>query len=199
MIATEEQELIQLAIKLSTNVEKEYSGRWCFFAGFAYVLNGVEKKTYDIDVLRKDQETYHYMTRLLHQMGLTLEATTNDFSTFRVGKVGRSSARELTLDLLCMTNEYVKPLRGMWTKLEKKQVVGTSLPVLRPIYLILLKILVNSHRQAGDRKKEQDFVDIRQLMAKRGITTAQIMKESVDQGLGDITREFLDKLKSMKT
>jgi hypothetical protein len=198
-MATEKHELTQLAVKLANSVEKKYSGRWCFFAGFAFMLNGVEKRTYDIDVVTKDQETYQYTTKLLQQMGLRLAATTKDFSSFRVIRVGRSSAKELTLDLLCVTSEYLKPLKGMWTKLEDKQVEGTSLPVLLPIYLILLKILVNSHRQAGDRKKEQDFVDIRQLMAKRRITASQIMKESADQGLVGMTRKFLDKLKSKKT
>jgi hypothetical protein len=198
-MATEKQELIQLAVELANRVGKEYSGRWCFFAGFAFVLNGVEKRTYDIDVVTKDQETYQHIKELPQQMGLRLAATTKDFSSFRVIRGGRSSARELTLDLLCITSEYLKPLKGMWTKLEDKQVEGTSLPVLLPIYLILLKILVNSHRQAGDRKKEQDFVDIRQLMAKRRITASQIKKESADQGLVDITCIFLDKLKSKKT
>jgi hypothetical protein len=195
---TDKQKLSQLARKLATSVTGDYDGRWCFFAGFAFVLNGVEKKTYDIDVLTRDQETYQYMTALLHQLGLRLMAATSDFSSFKIDPASQSATKDLTLDLLCITSQWLKPLGGMWTKLESKKVEGTLLPVLRPIYLILLKILVNSHRQPGDKKKEQDFRDVQQLMAKRRITDTQMIKEGVNQGLEDLTRKFLDKLKSMK-
>jgi hypothetical protein len=116
-----------------------------------------------------------------------------------MGAVDQGSAADLGLDLLCMTNPLLRNLDEIWTELEIKIVKRTPLPILRPIYLILLKILVNYHRQPEDKKREQDLYDVKRLMAKKRITSAQLTKEGKNIGLEDLTREFLDKLKSMKT
>ncbi len=195
---TDKRELTQLARKLATNIREDYDGRWCFFAGFAFLLNGVEKNTNDLDVLTKDEVTYQYIFNLLKQLGLQLVSSAGDFSSFKVGAASESYANTLTLDLLCITSQFLKPLEGMWTDFDMKDVSGTSLPIPKPIYLILLKILVNSHRQPEDKKRERDFYDVQQLMAKRGITSAQLVKEGSNQGLESLTRKFVDKLKSFK-
>lgn len=194
MLQTEKHALTQLARKLASNVTKDYDGRWCFFAGFAFVLNGVEKNTHDIDVLTKDQVTYQYFLKLLRQLGLQLVSSTSDFSTFKIGAASKSTTTDLSLDLLCITSQVLKQLEGMWTKLEIKNVEGTPLPILLPTYLILLKIVVNSHRQAEDRKKKQDLLDVKRLMSIRGITRVRLLKEATAQGLQDITRKFLEAL-----
>jgi hypothetical protein len=195
---TDKQALTDLAMKLASNVSSGYSGRWCFFAGFAYILNGVEKNTHDIDVLTKDNAAYEHMLSLLPHLGFQLVSATNDFSSFKAGVSDQVTATNLGLDLLCITNPLLRNLGGMWTELEIKKVKGAQLPIPQPMYLILLKIIVNSQRQLGDKKREQDFYDVQQLMSKKRITSAQLIKEAKNQGLEDLTRKFLDKLKSMK-
>jgi hypothetical protein len=198
MSPRENQVLAELARRLASSVQNDYRGRWCFFAGFAFMLNGVKKKTRDIDVLTKDKAAYEHIFGLLQQMGFHLVSGTSDFSSFKVSSVDQASTTDLGLDLLCMTNPLLRNLDGIWTELEIKNVKGIPLPVLRPTYLILLKILVNSHRQPEDKKKEQDFYDVKRLMAKKRITSAQLTKEGKNLGLESLTREFLDELKSMK-
>jgi hypothetical protein len=198
MVAQRE-ELVQIAKKLAASVGVEYRGHWCFFAGFAFLLNGVEKKTYDIDVLTKDQQTYVHMTEVLQRIGMKRAAATENYSSFKTAESGSVAAKELTLDLLCISSEWLKPLKELWTKLEEKKIDSLTFPLASPIHLILLKILVNSHRQAGDRKKEQDPVDVWQLMSIRGITPEQVKEEATRQGLEGITTMFLDKLKAAHT
>jgi hypothetical protein len=191
LLQTEKQALTQLARKLAINILKDYDGRWCFFAGFAFILNGVEKTTSDIDVLTKDQVTYQYILNLLQQLGLKLVSSTSDFASFEANAMSQSAVRGLTLDLLCITSPWLKQLEGIWTQLETKKVQGTPLPIPGPVFLILLKILVNSHRQSGDRKKKQDLIDVEHLMSLRGVTSEQILKEGTAQGLQDVLRRFL--------
>jgi hypothetical protein len=198
-MAVQRELLVQMAKKLAASVGVEYRGHWCFFAGFAFLLNGVEKKTYDIDVLTKDLETYRHMTEVLQQIGMKLAAATENYSSFKTAEPSSVTAKELTLDLLCTGSELLKPLKELWTKLEEKKIDSFTLPLASPIHLILLKILVNSHRQAGDRKKEQDLVDVWRLMSIRGITPEQVKEEATRQGLEGITTTFLDKLKAAHT
>jgi hypothetical protein len=194
--STERDRLFQVAMKLSATAGEEYKGRWCFFAGFAFVLYGVEKRTYDIDVLTEDQETYQHITSVLQKIGMKLAAETKNFSSFKIFASDLVNAEELTLDLLCISSEWLKPLKGLWEALEEKEIDRSTLPVASPVHLILLKVLVNSHRQPGDKKKQQDLVDVRQLMSIRGITPEQVGDEAKRQELEDVTREFLDKLKA---
>jgi hypothetical protein len=196
-LQTDKRALTRLAGKLANNVPKDYKGRWCFFAGFAFVLNGVEKNTYDIDVLAKDRSAYKFIFSLLPQLGLELVSSTSDFSTFKVGTVDPRSKKDLTLDLLCVTGKWLKPLKGMWTSLEEKKIDDSTLPVASPVHLILLKMLVNSHRPSSDRKKKQDMVDVRQLMFIRGITAEEVSDEARIQGIKDIADEFLERLSEL--
>jgi ribosomal-protein-alanine N-acetyltransferase len=191
---TEKQELIQLARKIATSVTKDYNGRWCFFAGFAFMLNGVEKETHDIDLLTKDGGAYGYFTDLLQGLGLRLVAATEGYSSFRTAVADQEYSRELTLDLLSIDSELLKPMRNMWSKLEKIRVGEIFVPVAHPIHLILLKMLVNSRRQSGDRKKEQDFLDVKRVMSIRCITPQQVMKEAAIQGMEDTADKFLERM-----
>jgi hypothetical protein len=199
MSGTERQALTELARRLASNVQNDYRGRWCFFAGLGFILNGVKKKSRDIDVLTKDKAAYEHMIGIFQKMRFQLVSGTSDFSSFKMGAVDQGSAMDLGLDLLCMTNPLLRNLDAIWTELEIKKLKGIPLPVLRPIYLILLKILVNSHRQPEDKKIEQDFYDVKRLMAKKRITSAQLTKEGKNLGLEGLTQEFLGKLKFVKT
>lgn len=158
------------------------------------MLNGVEKETIDIDLITKDQKTYRHMINLIQKLGMQLRTSTENYSTFKTASEAQDVPMGLTVDLLFVTSKWLKDLKGMWTKLECKRVGNSSLPVLDPIHLILLKILVHSHRKAGDKKKERDKVDVRQLMSKRKITRQMIIDEALGQGLEDLTRKFLQKL-----
>lgn len=198
-MAAQREELVQMAKKLAASVGAEYRGHWCFFAGFAFVLNGVAKKTYDIDVLTKDQQTYLHMADVLQQIGMKRAAATENYSSFKTAESGSMADKEVTLDLLCISSEWLKPLKELWTKLEEKKIDSFTFPLASPIHLILLKILVNYRRQPGDNKKEQDLVDVRQLMSIRRITPEQVREEAIRQGLGGITTTFLDKLKAAHT
>ena len=199
MSPTEVHALTELARKISSGVHSDYNGRWCFFAGLAFILNGVKKKTHDIDVLTKDKAAYEHVTDVFQKIGFKLVSETSDFSSFKIGGGDRDPTMDLGLDLLCMTNPLLRNLDGIWTELEIKSVKGTPLPVLRPIYLILLKILVNAHRQPEDKKREQDLYDVKRLMAKKKITSAHLIKEGKSLGIEDTTLKFLEKLKSIKT
>jgi hypothetical protein len=199
MSRTGGQLLTELASKIASNVHDDYRGRWCFFAGFAFILNGVKKKTRDIDILTKDKAAYEHLSDIIRQIGFQLVSGTSDFSTFKMLAVDQGSAADVGLDLLCMTNPLLRNLNGIWIELESKSVKSVMLPTLRPIYLILLKILVNSHRQPEDKKREQDLYDVKRLMAKKRITSAKLIGEARNQGLDNITQEFLNKLKSIKT
>jgi len=198
MSPSEVQTLTELARKMSSRVHSDYSGRWCFFAGFAFILNGVKKRTRDIDVLTKDKAAYEHLIDIIQGIGFQLVSRTSDFSSFKMSAVDQGPSADLGLDLLCMTNPLLRNLDGIWVELETKSAKGTPLPILRPIYLILLKILVNSHRQPEDKKSEQDLYDVKRLMARKRITSTQLIKEGKSQGLEDITQKFLDKLKSIR-
>jgi len=189
------EKLFQFAEKLVSMVPDKYMGRWCFFAGFAYLLNGVQKETIDIDILTKDQETYRHMIGLIQRLGMQLGTSTENYSTFKANAGAQGVPKGLTMDLLLITSEWLKDLSGMWIQLEYKRVGVSSLPVLSPLHLILLKILVNSHRKAGDKKRERDFIDVRQLMLKRNVSPDKVIEEAISQGLGDLTRKFLEKVK----
>jgi hypothetical protein len=193
-MTNEKEGLFQFAAKLTSTVPKKYKGRWCFFAGFAYLLNGVQKETIDIDVLTKDQETYRKMIDLMQVLGMQLGASTENYSTFKTVVVTQTEPAGLTVDLLLLTSKWLKDLKGVWTRLEYKKFGASSLPVLSPIHLILLKILVNSRRSAGDKKKERDFIDVRQLILERRVSRESIISEAVHQGLEELTRDFLDKV-----
>nr|MDO8099479.1 hypothetical protein [Candidatus Njordarchaeota archaeon] len=189
------EEFFQFAEKLVSKVPDKYMGRWCFFAGFGYLLNGVQKETIDIDVLTKDQETYRKMIDLIQGLGIQLITSTENYSTFKASTGAEGVPKGLTIDLLLITSEWLKDLRGMWTQLEYKRVGTSSLPVLSPLHLILLKILINSHRKDGDKKRKRDFIDVRQLMLKRSLSPDNVIEEAISQGLGDLTRKFLEKAK----
>ncbi|WXG43800.1 MAG: GNAT family N-acetyltransferase [Promethearchaeati archaeon SRVP18_Atabeyarchaeia-1] len=193
-MVTIREELMGLAARIASSAEEEYDGHWCLFAGFAFVLNGVEKKTYDIDLLTKDVGAYRYLTGLLQKLGLRLMTATEGYSSFRAAVTDREHSQQLTLDLLSIDSEWLKPLKNMWSKLEKIRVGEIPIPVAHPIHLILLKMLVNSRRQSGDRKKEQDLVDVKRIMAIRSITTPQVMKEASIQDMEDTATKFLERL-----
>jgi hypothetical protein len=193
----EKDKLIELAERISVSTGEAFKSRWCFFAGFAFLLNGVEKVTNDIDLLAKDEETFQHVTKVLLKLGMKSIATTKSFTSFKVVAPALDKAMELTLDLLCISSELLAPLKDMWETLEAKRIGGFTLPLPSPIYLILLKILVNSHRQQGDKKKQQDLVDVRQLMSIRGLTPKQVRNEAKRQGLDEVTEEFLSRLKTI--
>ena len=160
------------------------------------MLNGVEKVTYDVDVLTRDHKTFQHITDVLHQIGMKPIAATEGFSSFIIDSLDQDDIKKLTLDLLCIRSELLRPLKGVWTTLEEKRIDGSTLPVASPVHLILLKVLVNSRRQAGDKKIEQDLVDVRQLMSIRDITPERVKDEARRQGLVEETTRFLNKLKA---
>lgn len=194
-LTNEREILIQFAEKLISNIADQWRGHWCFFAGFAFLLNGVEKKTYDIDVLAKDKETYQHIGNIVRDMGMHSKNASEIFSSFLARSSGKGSSKELSLDLLLISDEWARHFSDMWTDLEFKQLGNFKFPVPKPIDLILLKIIVNANRKLGDEKKERDLVDVQQLMLKRRIVRQQIVEEATNRGLEDITLRFLGKLK----
>jgi len=194
-LANETETLVHFAEKLISNIADQWRGRWCFFAGFAFLLNGIEKRTHDIDVLAKDRETYQHIGNIVRGMGMHSKNASEVFSSYLARSSGKGSSKELSLDLLLISDEWARHFSDMWTDLEFKQLGDFKFPVPKPINLILLKIIVNANRKPDDEKKERDLVDVQELMLKRRIVNKQIVKEATLRGLENITLRFLGKLK----
>jgi cytidine deaminase len=184
--------LMDVASDIVMSIPCQYNDRWCFIAGFSFLLHGVRKITSDIDILVKDKETSDEIVRVL--VGLNFQSKKKEvekgFETlFHDGY-------SISVDVLvnCI-QDFMIPER-LWKSLFQVPHCGLKFPTPSLVDMIILKAVTYHLRNQDDPKKVGDLKDGIALRLRKGLSIFDIISQAEilnhnNYGLRDKVENFL--------
>jgi len=177
--------LLRLGGEIATGMSETYDGRWCFIAGFAYILHGVEKRTNDLDILTKDTECTERLLYVLKRLGFKECKRENHLIQYIYPE------SETTADIIeGRLWEFIPP-DPFWNDLILLNHTGKELPTPTLLDLIVLKAIVYYGRKHDDPKKERDLKDVRSLASIKNLSGDSILERADLYDLREFLRGFL--------
>jgi len=181
--------LTRLGVYIASEMPEKLKGEWCFFAGFAFIIHGVGKKTNDIDILTKSNDQAEALSKILDKKGLFPSGRMENVASF-VDPVSK-----LSVDIVnACVGRFVS--RGLfWRNVEWVNINNVKLPTASKIDLIILKAITFHMRKENDPKKTTDVNDVKGLIAKYKISYGDILKQAQKYDTAVEVHEFLKVVK----
>jgi len=181
--------LTRLGVYIVSEMPEKMKGKWCFFAGFAFIIHGVGKKTNDIDILAKSNEQTEILSVILDKKGLFRSGRVENVASF-VDPVSK-----LSVDIV---NAYLGKFvpRGLfWRNIEWVKIDNLKLPTASKIDLIILKAITFHMRKENDPKKTTDVKDVKELITIYKISYDDVLKQAQKYDTVVEVHEFLKVVK----
>jgi len=178
--------LMQTGALIASGMPATCNRRWCFIAGFAYILHGVQKDTNDLDILTRDPQCNEQLLSVIHELGFQERQRGEDITQYI------NPRSETTADI--MTNHVWEfaPKRLFWDALIFIDYAQTRLPTPSLADMVILKAVVYHRRDPSNLKRQLDLRDVRSLVNRKLLSRASILARARLHNLQDSVRDFLD-------
>jgi len=183
------EDLTRLGVYIASEMPEKLKGEWCFFAGFAFIIHGVGKKTNDIDILTKSNEQAEMLSEILDKKGLLPSGQVENVASF-VDPVSK-----LSVDIVNACVGRFVPLGLFWRDVEWVKINNVKLPTASKIDLIILKAITFHMRKENDPKKTTDVKDVKELIEKYKISYDDVLKQAQRYDTAVEVHEFLKVVK----
>jgi len=182
--------LRRLGVYIASEMPEKMKGEWCFFAGFAFIIHSVGKKTNDIDILTKSNDQAEALSKILDKKGLLPSGRVENVASF-VDPVSK-----LSVDIVNACVARFVPRGLFWRNVEWVKVDNVKLPTASKIDLIILKAITFHMRKENDPKKATDVNDVKELIARYKISYDDVLKQAQRHDRAVEVHEFLKVVKS---
>jgi len=181
--------LTRLGVYIASEMHEKMKGEWCFFAGFAFIIHGVGKKTNDIDILAKGNEQAEVLSKILDKKGLFPSGRMENVASF-VDPVSK-----ISVDIVNACVGRFVPRDLFWRDVEWVMIDNVKLPTASKIDLIILKAITFHMRKENDSKKTTDVNDVKELIARYKISYGDVLKQAQRYDTAVEVHEFLKVVK----
>lgn len=170
--------------QIATNMPNTFNKSWCFFAGFAFILHGVERETNDIDILVKNSKCRDKIVNIIKDLNFIVKGTSYSITSYINQKL------DVSIDII--PNQVLFTPESFWDNLFFVKYNGVDLPTPSKLDMILLKVIIYNERAKSDIKRQNDLFDVNSFIKKNpDIKFEDIVKYAKKYDLQLKTQEFL--------
>ena len=171
--------------QIATNMPNTFNKCWCFFAGFAFILHGVERETNDIDILVKNSKSRDKIVKVIKDLNFIEKGTSYNITNYINQKL------DVSIDIILNQVLFTTP-ESFWDNLYFVKYNGADLPTPSKLDMILLKVIIYNGRAKSDIKRQNDLFDVNSLIKKDlNIKFEDIVEYAKKYDLQLKTQEFL--------
>ena len=181
--------LTRLGVYIASEMPEKMKGEWCFFAGFAFIIHGLGKKTNDIDILTKSNAQAEALSTVLDQKGLLPSGRMENVASFL------DPVSKLSVDIVNACVGRFVPRGLFWRNIEWVKIDNVKLPTASKIDLIILKAITFHMRKENDPKKTTDVNDAKELIARYKISYDDVLSRAQRYNTTVEVHEFLKVVK----
>lgn len=170
--------------RIATNMPNTFNKSWCFFAGFAFILHGVERETNDMDILVKNSKCRDKTVKVIKDLNFIEKGNSYKITHFINQKL------DVSIDII--PNQVLFTPESFWNNLFFVKYNGVDLPTPSKLDMILLKVTIYNGRAKSDIKRQNDLFDVNSLIKKNpDIKFEDIVEYAKKYDLQLKTQEFL--------